>query len=139
MPKRLAPTAILITAATYAGFAIWLSLSPSSLLTAFGIQTSTPAMLTEIRAFYGGIEMAIAIAMLILWRQDNQAAALLIGGLPLAGSAIGRLLGMSIDGFSTLHVSFAAIETLGAIICLACYTAMRMTNTPKVDPSDSLS
>ncbi|MEZ6079691.1 MAG: hypothetical protein R3C56_29685 [Pirellulaceae bacterium] len=59
--------ALLITAAIYAGFAIWLGSTPAALLTTFGIESSTPAMLTEIRAFYGGIEMGIAVAMLVLW------------------------------------------------------------------------
>jgi len=29
------------------------------LLPAFGVDASTPPMLTEVRAFYGGVEMAI--------------------------------------------------------------------------------
>jgi hypothetical protein len=67
MNHRFATVAIFFTALTYAGFALWLGLNPGALLSAFGIEQSTPQMLTEIRAFYGGVEFAIAAAMLILW------------------------------------------------------------------------
>lgn len=75
-------------------------------------------MLTEVRAFYGGVEMAIAVAMMVLWRRGNLFAALLVGGLPLVGSASGRLIGLVIDGYSPLHLGFAALENFGAVFCL---------------------
>jgi len=109
---------IFLTAAVWAGFAIWLSIDPRALLLAFGIEASTPQMLTEIRAFYGGVELGIALAMIVLWFRGERFASLLIGGLPLLGSACGRCLGMMIDGFSTLHVGFAAIELIGAALCM---------------------
>ncbi len=113
---------ILVTAAIYAGFAIWLGSTPAALLTAFGIESSTPAMLTEIRAFYGGIEMGIAVAMLVLWRRNELLAALLVGGLPLAGSVIGRCCGLIVDDFSATHLGLAFVEAFGAAVCLAaCY------------------
>lgn len=86
---------------------------------AFGVDTSTPQMLTEVRAFYGGVEMAIAAAMIVLWYRGELFAALLVGGLPLAGSAIGRCIGLIADGFSVMHVGFAGLEAVGAAFCLA--------------------
>lgn len=111
--------AIFITAATWAGFAIWLGLQPGALLPAFGVEASTPQMLTEVRAFYGGVEFAIAIAMLVLWKRGEPFAALLVGGLPLLGAASGRFVGLVVDGFSPTHVGFAALELVGAATCLA--------------------
>lgn len=111
--------AILITAASFAGFAVWLGVNPNALLEAFGIEDRTPQMATEIRAFYGGIEMAIAVAMILLWRRGDLFAALLIGGLPLLGSASGRLIGLVVDGFSMMHAGFAGLELVGAAFCLA--------------------
>ena len=119
MNQRFPTVAIFITATSFAGFALWLGLNPRALLTTFGIESSTPAMLTEIRAFYGGIEMAIAVAMLVLWSRGDVFAALLIGGLPLAGSAMGRCVGMVVDGFSITHAGFAVIEAIGCAVCLA--------------------
>ena len=119
MSKNFPTAAILFTAASWAGFAIWLGLDPAALLPAFGVEGSTPQMLTEVRAFYGGVEMAIAIAMIVLWRRGDQFAALFIGGLPLAGSATGRCVGLMVDGWSSLHVGFAGLEIVGAVFCLA--------------------
>lgn len=113
-----ATVAIWITAVAWAGFAIWLSFFPEALLPAFGVEASTPQMLTEVRAFYGGVEMAIAVAMLLLWRRGDLFAALLIGGLPMVGSATGRIIGSLVDGFSILHAGFAGFEIVGAAFCL---------------------
>lgn len=74
-------------------------------------------MATEIRAFYGGVEMAISVAMVILWKRGDLFASLLVGGLPLAGSACGRCVGMMADGFSNLHAGFACLEIAGATFC----------------------
>ena len=66
--SRLPAIAMVVTAVTWAGFAIWLGSHPDSLLKAFGIESSTPQMRTEIRAFYGGVELGIAalIAVAVL-------------------------------------------------------------------------
>lgn len=118
--NRTFPTiAIFITATSFAGFAVWLGVNPNALLEAFGIEDRTPQMATEIRAFYGGIELAIAVAMIVLWRRGDLFAALLIGGLPLLGSASGRLIGLVVDGFSGVHLGFAGLELVGAAFCLA--------------------
>jgi hypothetical protein len=76
-------------------------------------------MLTEVRAFYGGVEMAIAVAMIVLWRRGDLFAAQVVGGLPLVGSASGRLIGLVVDGFSAMHLGFAGLEIVGAAFCLA--------------------
>lgn len=119
MHDRFPTVAIFITAATWAGFAVWLGWNPAALLPAFGVDASTPQMLTEVRAFYGGVEMAIALAMIVLWRRGDLFAALLIGGLPLVGSATGRCVGLIVDEFSTMHLGFAGLEIVGAAICFA--------------------
>lgn len=123
MHRTFPNVALLVTAATYAGFAVWLGIQPAALLEAFGIESSTPSMLTEIRAFYGGIEMAIAVLMLWFWFRGEIRSGLLVGALPLAGSAIGRSVGMVIDGFSSTHAAFGLLEAVGCLVCLAGYRA----------------
>lgn len=118
MNERFPTVAIWITAAAWAGFAVWLGLNPGALLPAFGINVSTPQMLTEVRAFYGGVEMAIAVAMIFLWRRGDLFAALLVGGLPLLGSSAGRCIGLIFDGFSSMHAGFVGLEIVGAVFCL---------------------
>jgi len=131
MNNRFPIVVIFITAASWTGFAVWLGVNPGALLPAFGVQASTPQMLTEVRAFYGGVELAIAVAMILLWRRGDLFAALLVGGLPLAGSACGRLTGLLVDGFSPMHLAFAALELMGAAFCLVgCILVSKQTGIP---------
>lgn len=129
MNQRFVDIVIWITALTYAGFAVWLGSRPDALLEAFGIEDRTPAMATEIRAFYGGVELAIAVAMGLLWMRGDLFAALLIGGLPLAGAVLGRVLGMLLDGFSSLHLTMAAFELIGCVLCfVGCWWVDKKRN-----------
>ncbi|MEO1530064.1 MAG: DUF4345 family protein [Planctomycetota bacterium] len=116
---RFPVVVIVVTAITWAGFAVWLGTNPGALLPAFGVDQSSPQMLTEVRAFYGGVELAIAVSMLLLLRYNNLFAALLVGGLPLFGAVFGRIAGLALDGFSASHVGFAALELTGAAFCVA--------------------
>ncbi|MEN1680981.1 MAG: DUF4345 family protein [Planctomycetota bacterium] len=117
--RRFANVALLITAAIWAGFAVWLGANPAALLSAFGVEARPPAILTEVRAFYGGVELGIALVMLLLWRRGELVAGLLVGGVPLLGSAAGRCFGLAVDGYSAMHAGFAVFELLGAAFCLA--------------------
>ncbi|GEM_PF-2321303 len=128
--SRIPTVAIFVTAASWAGFAVWLGVNPGALLPAFGVEASTPQMLTEVRAFYGGVEMAIAVAMVLLFKRGELFAALLVGGLPLVGSACGRLIGLVVDGFSMTHLGFAGLEIVGAAFCLV---GCRMVSKGAVD------
>ncbi len=133
LQNRFPTITILVTAAVWAGFAVWLGLNPGVLLPAFGIDASTPQMLTEVRAFYGGVEMAIAVAMIVLWWRGDLFAALLVGGVPLVGSASGRLFGMLVDGFSPMHLAFAGLELIGAAVCLAGCAIVSRDETSKTN------
>ena len=119
MGRKFPTAVVLVTAFIYFGFAGWLGADPGVLLTIFGIEESTPQMLTEFRAFYGGIEFGIGAAMLLLWWRGDAFAAALIGGLPLAGSVSGRLVGQFLDGYSGLHLVLAMPEAIGAAMCFA--------------------
>lgn len=122
MPRQFPTVSILITALVYIGFALWLGFNPRALLTTFGIEQSTPQMLTELRAFCGGVELGIGVAMLLLWWRGDLFASALIGGLPLLGAVSGRLLGQFMDGYSGLHIGLAVPEAVGAAVCLvACW------------------
>ena len=124
--NRFPTVAIFITAASWFGFAVWLGINPGALLPAFGVDDSTPQMLTEVRAFYGGVEAAIAVAMIVLWWRGRLIESLLVGALPLVGASSGRLVGIAIDGFSRTHAGFAALEIVGASVCfIACWTLRR--------------
>ncbi|MEM8735843.1 MAG: hypothetical protein AAGG44_16560, partial [Planctomycetota bacterium] len=68
-----------------------------------------------------GVEMAIAVSMLLLLRSQVYQPALLIGGLPLIGSSVCRVVGCMVDGFSGLHIGMAALEFGGFLFCLSAY------------------
>jgi hypothetical protein len=125
--KSLPTIAILLTAAVWAGIAVWFGIHPQALLSIFGVEQYTPQLLTEMRAFYGGVELAIAVAMVILWTRREWFPALLVGGLPLALAATGRCVGMTIDGFSWLHTGLAVAEASGALLC---FVATLFQETP---------
>ena len=116
--KQFPLFAFVITVATYLVFALWLGLDPQALLKAFKIENATAGMLTEIRAFYGGIELGIAAATMWLWRRGDRVASLVVGGLPLAAAASIRLVGMLVDEVSSLHVTIAIAEGSGGALCL---------------------
>ena len=138
MNDRFCTIAIFITAASWAGFALWFGTNPGALLPAFGVDGTTPQMLTEVRAFYGGVEMAIAVAMILLWKRGHLFASLLVGGLPLLGSASGRCLGLLIDGFSIMHLGFAILELVGAAFCLAgCIMATAGSDAANTDAANT--
>jgi hypothetical protein len=119
---RFQSVVILVTALIYAGFAVWLGCDPAALASAFGVDHTTPELLTEFRAFYGGVEIGIAAACLILWLRREIFAAALIGGLPLLGSASGRLIGQFVDGFSSQHILLALPELVGGVLCIVVCT-----------------
>ena len=120
--NKLPIIAMLITASMFAGFAVWLGSNPIALLQTFGVEQSNSRMLTEIRAFYGGIELAIGVLMLLLWCRQERTASLLVGAFPLLGSVCGRCLGILVDGFDSTHLILAGFEFGGASFCLlGCY------------------
>lgn len=117
--NRFPTIVIFVTATTWTAFAIWLGTNPEVLLSTFGMEEKSAEMLTEVRAFYGGVELMIAAAMIVLWWRGELFASLLVGGLPLLGSAGGRAAGLALDGYSHLHVGFAALELTDAAFCFA--------------------
>ena len=119
MLSRLPLFSLWLTAVTYLAFAAWLGTSPAALLGAFQMPAGTAGMLIEIRAFYGGIELGIAATMLLLWHRGDRFAALLAGGLPLAGAASVRIVSMLIDEVSSLHLGIACAEASGGVLCLS--------------------
>lgn len=69
--------------------------------------------------------------MLLLWSRGELFAGLVIGGIPLACSAGGRLLGMTIDGFDSTHLLMAGVEFGGCLFCLlAAATTLKFQEAP---------
>jgi len=66
--------------------------------------STTPSALTEIRAFYGGLQLGIGLFLAWCLRApDGAFHGLLLGALAVGGAGLARSFGMVIDHASTSH------------------------------------
>jgi hypothetical protein len=95
---RLARISLLLAGLAYAGFGILTLAWPQS-MGILGVELARPAAVTEIRAFYGGLELGMA---LFFFRAMRDAAwhrpALFVQAASLGGVVLARLIGIVIDG-----------------------------------------
>lgn len=81
----------------FAAFGVALLFRPG-ILEDFGIVAETPQGRTEIRAFYGGLEIALAGFLLFaMFRPSLAPVACLVLALMSAGPLFGRLVGFGLD------------------------------------------
>ena len=66
---KLAKFSLLDSAIGFAGFGLALFIAPN-LMESAGLSIIDPAGRIEIRAFYGGIELGLAMFFLIAWKKD---------------------------------------------------------------------
>jgi hypothetical protein len=118
-PERFARLSLVLGALGLAGFGVALLVRPS-LLGVVGVELTGPAASTEIRAFYGGLELGLAAFFLAATRRDAWLRpALFAQAAGLGGIVAARLLGVLIDGSAEpLIFLFAAIEGAGALLGL---------------------
>lgn len=109
-----------LTALAYGGFGAWLLVSPSS-MEAVGLALTTPAGYTEIRAFYGGLELGCAaFFVLAALRPGWHIPGLVLQATSLGGAALGRVAGLVIDGTRDgLVYGLLAAEAFAAVVALA--------------------
>ncbi|MEN7342107.1 MAG: DUF4345 domain-containing protein [Pseudomonadota bacterium] len=114
------------------GFGVWSLLQPAAVAAAVQIGLPTPASTTEFRAFYGGLEIGVALFWIIATRREALIpGALLSMFLVWAGVAVTRGAGMLIDGSESPVMWFAfGLECVAAI---AAWLAMQKSS----DTADS--
>ena len=100
------------------GFGLWSLLQPAAVAEAVQIRLPTPASVTEFRAFYGGLEIGIALFWLVAARRDALIpAALLSMFLVWAGVAVTRGAGMLIDNSQSPVMWFAfGLECVATLV-----------------------
>ena len=101
---------------------------PVGLWTSFGLVVSDePAVRTELRAFYGGLEIALgALLLAFLTTPDRQRTGLLIAAVIYAGLGLGRLVGIVVDGeVARIHWIALAIELGLAALSMVALWRMR--------------
>jgi hypothetical protein len=105
----------------FLGFGLWFLVDPVVPLAAIGIRAEGPAAATEFRAFYGGLELGLGALLLAAaarpaWRRPGLWLVLAANG----GIALGRLLGIALDGVWVPFFAYALAWELGfAALALA--------------------
>ena len=111
----------------FLGFGLAFLFRPVPTAAMVGIQLPEPAAVTEIRAFYGGLEVGLAVLLFIAcaagpWRVAGLALAL----VAFAGPAAGRLVGLLLDGRpKPVIYTILAVEVAGAALVAVCLVLER--------------
>ena len=115
----LIPLSLHLTALAFGGFGAWLLIWPAALGT-LGLELTTPAAVTEVRAFYGGFELGCAAFFVLAARRPAwHEPGLVLQVTSLGGAAIARLAGVVVDGTrERLMFGLMSAEAVGAAIGL---------------------
>ncbi|WP_169978211.1 DUF4345 family protein [Tautonia rosea] len=114
---RLARISLWLTAIAFGGFGLWLLIQPEG-ITGLGVELTHPVARAEIRAFYGGLELGLALFFTVAASRPSWfAAGLFAQAAALGGVALGRIIGIVVDGVSdSLFVGLLAAELTGCLI-----------------------
>ncbi|MBQ0795843.1 MULTISPECIES: DUF4345 family protein [Zhongshania] len=101
------------------GIGAWLIYDPSALESYAGVAALTPTGEAELRAMYGGMELAIGGAVLLaLLRPRWRCHVLFLNGVVAGGIAGGRLVGVALAGTMSVYTASAlAFELSTVVIC----------------------
>jgi hypothetical protein len=112
---RLLQTLILWAAGLgFLGFGLWFVVNPVAPLQAMGIEVSGVAAPKEIRAFYGGLEIALGLFLLIgSLKLDWRRPALWLVFFTNAGIGLTRLIALLMGGEWHSFFAYALIWELG--------------------------
>ena len=108
---------------SFLAFGVWALVAPVSLagLIHFGLETS--GSVTEIRAFYGGLEIGFALFLFAAALNRELAPAALLALVAVTGGiALARVVGLIVDqSGSTLMYGALAFELAGAVMGLLAW------------------
>jgi Domain of unknown function (DUF4345) len=115
-----------LAALAFAGFGVALLVRPT-LLGTLGIELGGAAAVTEIRAFYGGLELGLAAFFAVASTRDAWLRpALFAQATALGATVLARLVGLVLDGSAQpLILLFAAVEGAGALLAVAALRTSR--------------
>lgn len=99
----------------FLAFGAWMLVAPQAAMAMVGIALPNGAPTTEIRAFYGGLELGLgALLLAAVHKVQYHRAGLVLGCASYGSIALARALGMLIDGGTStfLWVALAVEVTL---------------------------
>lgn len=104
----------------FLGFGLWFLIDPITPLAMIGITVSGAPAATEFRAFYGGLEVGLAALLLFAaakpeWRTAGLWLVIAANG----GIAVGRLIGVAVDGVWVPFFTYALVWEVGFVVLAA--------------------
>ncbi len=113
----LARISLALTAFAFAGFGMMLLMWPDA-ISLVGVELTSPAARVEIRGFYGGLELGLAVFFAVAaWRREWFRPALVAQIASLGGLVIGRLIGIVTDGTDDAFIYLLMMmEAAGCLI-----------------------
>lgn len=126
----LAKIGLLFAAVVFVGIGLGFLLVPVQWAAVVEISLPTPMARTDVRATYGGFDLAMGVFLALCARRaDWIRPGLLALGLAAAGFGGGRLVGILVEGTATpLMLIFVALETATAFV--AFYLLHRLSRVP---------
>lgn len=112
---------LIFAAIGFAGFGLALLVDPIGIMASAGLEfADTSAVRTEIRAFYGGLELALAGLILAALRTRRLREGLWLAAVSYGGIGLARALGLVIEqSATTFLISAMVFELAVAAIGLA--------------------
>jgi len=109
---------LLLYGLMFMGFGVAFLLSPLKMASATAFDLLSPAAVTEMRAFYGGLEIGLGAYLLVAMAQRKWAGAALQALIAISGGiACGRLFGILVDGTAGVHMLlYLLVEVLGVVL-----------------------
>jgi hypothetical protein len=117
--------ALLLNALAFGSIGVFAFVWPESLAALIGMALQQPAAITDVRATYGGFEIALALFFILTSRSQKTEvvrAAILLGALAFSGFAASRFYGLAADGHEEFITwCLVSIESIGALMNWALY------------------
>ena len=118
----LAKIWILINFVFYLGLGILTLMNPGYVADAVHFQLLTPGAIAEFKAMYGGLQIALAMIMFILYKNQNIQFALGFLALIYLGFGCGRMIGIITNhAFDKTTLIYISVEISSIIISSYLY------------------
>ncbi len=111
---------LLLTGVAFAAIGIYALVDPAQTLAPVGLQVIEVSSRNEMRAVYGGLNLAVGLYLCAAFGNTGlRAAALTFVALITGGLVFGRLVSLVVDGMpSTTILLFLAIEVASCVLAL---------------------
>lgn len=133
---RIARLVLLVFGLMFLGFGLAFAAAPWSMAKLLGLQATSPQAITELRAFYGGLEIGLGAFMIASaatrrWMRAGLQCLLVV----CAGIAAGRVFGLAIDNSaSTLMWAALATELAGAVLAIVAISRLESSRHGALRP-----